>query len=126
MVEHLALPQTAQPVRVVERTPVPRPAQPVEVAERAPVPNPVEPMRVAEQSSAPQTPPLVPAVEHKEPPITPRTPAREALSVPSVVQVGRYVDDRSSPRRRDDIEDRTGPRELPSGPRIVVYASGSR
>ncbi|RMP84550.1 Hrp-associated lytic transglycosylase [Pseudomonas syringae pv. actinidiae] len=125
-VEHLALPRTPQPVRVVERTPVPRPVQAVEVAERAPVPKPVEPMRVAEQASTPQTPPLVPAVEHKEPPMTPRTPAREALTVPSVVQAGRYVDDRSSPRRRDDIEDRTGPRELPSGPRIVVYASGSR
>ncbi|TFZ33647.1 hypothetical protein EWW49_29735 [Pseudomonas syringae] len=36
------------------------------------------------------------------------------------------VDDRSSPRKRDEIAYRDEPRELPNGPRVVVYASDPR
>ncbi|RML46659.1 Membrane-bound lytic murein transglycosylase D, partial [Pseudomonas syringae pv. maculicola] len=31
-----------------------------------------------------------------------------------------------SPRKRDDDEYRSGPRELPTGPRVVVFASDPR
>ncbi|RMV70528.1 lytic transglycosylase domain-containing protein [Pseudomonas caricapapayae] len=127
VIERLPTSPPARPVQVVERTPVPKPVQAVQTAEQVPAPRPVESAPVAEQASVAQIQPSGQAVKPEESPtITAPVPAGNPSLVSNGVQARHYIDDRSSPRKRDDIEDRNGPRELPSGPRVVVYASESR
>ncbi|KTB84827.1 lytic transglycosylase domain-containing protein [Pseudomonas syringae] len=130
-------------MRVAERAPAPLPvhSEPVAV-ERAPVPKPVNATSVAEQSApSVSTEPaqVVQPVQVAETPSSDRVaersapvaladfplqPERDPLA--SKLQTARIRDDRSSPRKRDDTEYRSGPRELPTGPRVVVYASEIR
>ncbi|MCD5993890.1 transglycosylase SLT domain-containing protein [Pseudomonas sp. CDFA 602] len=145
----------ARPVQVAARAPVPVPVEtPVSVPARDPVPATAASVQVAEttpqtaqpaQATSPQSPqPVQPmaiasvsgadAAVHSA--SASETAAKshlvEALADvnrPSVAKPTRIIEtfeDRSSPRKRDDSEYRSGPRELPTGPRVVVYASDPR
>ncbi|RMV62274.1 lytic transglycosylase domain-containing protein [Pseudomonas coronafaciens] len=146
----------AEPVQVAEQLPVQKPVHPVKVAEqspgpvvsmpvadeRPPIPKVAQPTSVAEQTPPPAPP--APAQEALQAmPAEKTTPALVAersepiVSTASLapnqydfaigaVKTTRTRDDHSAPRKREDIEYRSGPRELPTGPRVVVYASDVR
>lgn len=122
VVERMPLPQSVRvvereplpaPVKAVAREPVPKPVLNAQVvAEQAPVHEAVEPAPVAKPTTSPETAQLASVTE---PP-----------SAVGTVYTRQAIDDRSSPRKREEFENRVGPRELPTGPRVVVYASDPR
>nr|AFH66560.1 SLT:MLTD_N [Pseudomonas cannabina] len=105
-------PQAEQPAQAAEQPLSPKPTEPVQIAEQTPPPKPVEPEQVADHPALPQATSLASQTDNDQ--------------VPTLIRKGRLLDDRSSPRKREEYENRNGPRELPSGPRIVVYASATR
>ncbi|MCK9751799.1 transglycosylase SLT domain-containing protein [Pseudomonas syringae pv. syringae] len=110
-------PESVQPVRrepqpkvvqVARQEPLPGAAQPVNAAERVPVSDPIQPERLASSQA------------------TQLESQNERSLLDRRIQKRLYIDDRSSPRKRDEIAYRDEPRELPNGPRVVVYASDPR
>lgn len=116
-----------RPVRVAERPPLPKPVQSAQLAENLPSPKTAQPLPVAQQPTAPEA--LQPAPAAESAPaveIAQSAPVVEPDPLTNRIQLPRIRDDRSSPRKRDDDEYRSGPRELPTGPRVVVFASDPR
>ncbi|WP_449124454.1 transglycosylase SLT domain-containing protein [Pseudomonas viridiflava] len=150
VVERDSSSKAERPVQVVERTPVIRAVQPVQIAERkppsepvdvtrapAPAPAPVQAVQAAESAAQPQVAALAPAPVQAaqlgkladpvtEPQVATANPEITQASVTKPKRIIQTFDNRSSPRKRDDSEYRAGPRELPTGPRVVVFASDPR
>ncbi len=106
--------QTAGLMQVLEREPAPESVQPVrrepqpkvvQVARQEPLPGPAQPVQAAEQVTV--SDPIQPA----------RQASSQATNERSLldrrIQKRLYIDDRSSPRKRDEIAYRDEPRELP-------------
>ncbi|CAM3057460.1 transglycosylase SLT domain-containing protein [Pseudomonas floridensis] len=124
------------PVQVAERAPVVKVAQPTSIAEKMPEAEPAPSPQMAEQVTSPSNA----AVDQPPAPVKAGQPTETAAQAqvltaaaevtrPSVTKPTRIIqtfEDHSSPRKRDDSEYRTGPRELPTGPRVVVLASDPR
>jgi len=127
MAERVRPPDVQTPVPVAERSPVIKAVQSAQVAQDAPAPV-TEIAQVARHAEKPAVPdPVQPSqpnpVEVGAVQSIAQTPR------PSVAKNARVIEtfeDHSSPRKRDDSEYRSGPRELPVGPRVVVYASDPR
>ncbi|RMR88311.1 putative lytic murein transglycosylase, partial [Pseudomonas coronafaciens pv. striafaciens] len=105
-------PESVQPVR---REPQPKVVQ---VARQEPLPGPAQPVQAAEQVTVSES--IQPARQ------APPQATSERSLLDRRIQKRLYIDDRSSPRKRDEIAYRDEPRELPNGPRVVVYASDPR
>ncbi|MCF5706577.1 transglycosylase SLT domain-containing protein [Pseudomonas syringae] len=127
VVERLPPINTERPVQVAERVPVIRAVQPEQVSERKPPP---EALAVGEASAVQPRPAAVQPVRNDEPAVQPEAgasaPVIAQASVTKPTRIIQTFEDHSSPRKRDDSEYRTGPRELPTGPRVVVFASDPR
>ncbi len=100
-----------KPAQALAREPVLKPVEPVQRAEQAPLPTPVEPVKAPEGAVLSKATQIASETDH---------------SSASPIQTRYYIDDRSSPRKRDEMEYRSDASELSAGPRVVVYASDPR